>query len=97
MGITFFLFLVPVQFTEQTYQPGTTVFGKCQASCNNGMNAILLKYCEVGGRGGEMPLQQPEYYFDANWFICCCFFRFFLSLFDGSMSFSYPFKGAILT
>ena len=25
------------------------------------------------------------------------FFRFFLSLFDGSMSFSYPFKGAILT
>ena len=61
------------------------------------MNVILLKYCEEGGRGGEMPLQQPEYYFDANWFICCCFFRFFLSLFDGSMSFSYPFKGAILT
>ena len=43
------------------------------------MHVILLKYCEGRGRGGEMPLQQPEYYFDVNLFICF-FVSFFLFL-----------------
>ena len=40
------------------------------------MNVNLLQFEEGGGRGVEKPLQQPEYYFDANLFIC-----FFLSFF----------------
>ena len=39
-----------MHFTDQTDQPRSTVFQKCLASCNNGVNVILQIYT---GKGEE--------------------------------------------
>ena len=67
-----------VHLTEQTDQPRCTVFWKCVASCNNGVNVILQNYGKGIGRGGRMSLRQLKFHFDASLFIC---FSVFLSLF----------------
>ena len=46
-----------MHLTEQTDQAMLTVFQKCWASSNNGVNAILQK-CWIGGRGGRTSPQQ---------------------------------------
>ena len=48
--------------TEQTDQPGPTVFRKCLVSCNNGVNVVLQKYGKGRGRGGRTSLRQLEFY-----------------------------------
>ena len=66
-----------MHLTEQTDQPRPSVFGKCWASCNNGVNVIPQKYGKGGGRGGRTSLQQLEFYFDASLFVCFLLLLFF--------------------
>ena len=70
--------------TEQTDQLSPTVFRKCDAICNKGMNVILQKFGEVGGRGGRTLLRQLQFH------------SFSLCLFVCWFSFSSPFKSATL-
>ena len=69
-----------MHLTEQTDQPKPTVFPKCWASRNNGVN-VILKYGKGGGRGGRTTLLQHEVYFDASLFVIYIYVSFFLFLF----------------
>ena len=60
------------------------VFGKCWESCNYGVNVIVQKYVEGGGRVGRTSMRQLEFYFDASLFVI----RFFVSF---SLSLCFPF------
>ena len=76
--------------TGQTDQPKPTVFPKCWASRNNGVN-VILKYGKGGGRGGRTSLLQLKFYFDASLF--ATFLSFSFCLIGCSFSSSSPLKG----
>ena len=65
--------------TGQTDQPKPTVFPKCWASRNNGVN-VILKYGKGGGRGSRTRLLQLKFYFDAGLFVIYIYVSFILSV-----------------
>ena len=67
-----------------------SLFRKCWASCNNGVNVFLQKRGKGGKRGGRTSLRQLEFDYNPSLFLCCltslflsfsvCFFGRFLLL-----------------
>ena len=80
-----------MHLTEQTDQPKPTVFPKCWASRNNGLN-VILKYGQGGGRGSRTSLLELKFYFNAivlfAIYICVSFFLFLFAWLFVSLFFS---------
>ena len=68
-----------LHLTVQTGHPRPTVFKKCWASCNNGVNVILQKYQKGGGRGERRHCNNSSFISKLICLFVICFFIFVCS------------------